>query len=115
MGKRRQAPAPTEPPSVPLPPQIYEATLGTGGRVIKGAQITQDQAETLRKSGQDVVVCGPNLAMNRALAKPIEQNANGSWKPCPPHRNLGPYVLPHCQPDPRTPEGHTFYETPSRK
>ena len=29
--------------------------------------------------------------------------------------NAGPLALPHHQPDPRPPDGHTFYETPNRK
>jgi hypothetical protein len=40
--------------------------------VVKGAEITQAQAEARRRAGDDVVVCGPNLALNRALAKTIE-------------------------------------------
>lgn len=97
------------------PPTIHEACLVEEGGVKKGASITQAQAEKRRTLGQDVVVCRPDLAANRALAKTIERNANGSWKLCPPHANAGPHALPHCQPDPRPPAGHTFYETPNRK
>src|SRR5260370_13315512 len=111
MGKRKPAPQPAQPP----PPQVYEATLGAAGAVVRGQQITPAQAEARRRNGQEVVVCGPNLAANRALAGTIEHNANGNWKRCPPHASAGPHALPHYQPDPRPPAGHTFYETPQRK
>jgi hypothetical protein len=101
--------------SEPHPAQIYEATLGGDGAVIKGKLITQADAEVRRQSGLDVVVCGSDLSVNRALAHSIERNANGSVKRCPPHPNAGSHALPHYQPDPRPPDGHTFYETPRRK
>lgn len=112
MGKKKPAPAPAAPPA---PSQIFEASLGAGGSVAKGPSLTQAQAEARRKAGQDVVVCGPNLAANRALAGAIERGANGTAKRCPPHASAGPRALPHYQPDPRGPAGHTFYETPHRK
>jgi hypothetical protein len=94
---------------------VFEATLGPNGRVIRGNVITQQQAEVLRANGRDVVVCGPDLAANRSLARTIELNANGTAKRCPPHPNAGLEALPHFQPDPRPPSGHTSYETPNRK
>jgi hypothetical protein len=107
---------PSATPSVSqFPPQIFEASLGASGSVVKGSALTQAQAEARRQAGLDVVVCGPNLAANRSLAGVIERNANGSAKRCPPHASAGPYALPHYQPDPRPPAGHTFYETPNRK
>jgi hypothetical protein len=96
-------------------PEIFEATLGFDGSVTKGKAITQAEAETRRKAGDDVVVCGPDLRANRSLAFTIEHNANGKVKLCPPHASAGNLSLPHCQPDPRPPDGHTFYETPKRK
>jgi hypothetical protein len=96
-------------------PEIREATLGANGAVHKGAIITKAQAEARRSAGLDVVVCGPDLSSNRQLAQQIELNANGPYKRCPPHANAGAHALPHCQPDPRGPHGHTFYETPHRK
>ena len=102
-------------PAPPPQPHIYEATLGPGGSVVRGDSIAQDRAEELRGRGRDVVVCGPELAANRSLARTIEVNANGAAKRCPPHPNAGPQALPHSQPDPRPPAGHTFYETPHRK
>jgi hypothetical protein len=114
MGKKKTPAAPTA--SSPLsPPQIFTATRGANGAVVKGNQITQPQAEVLRRAGQDVVVCGTNLAANRQLAFTIERNANGNAKRCPPHKNAGPLALPHYQPDPRGVAGHTFYETPNLK
>lgn len=113
MGKRKPSPAT---PAPPVAPQIYEAALGGGGSVRKGAAITQAQAEARRKAGLDVVVCGPDLGANRSLAGVIERNANGTAKRCPPHYDsAGSRALPHYQPDPRPPDGHTFYETPNRK
>ena len=41
--------------------------------------------------------------------------ANGNPKRCPPHPNAGVHALPHYQPDPRPPDGHTFYETTNLK
>jgi hypothetical protein len=105
----------TRKPAAPPSPQIYAATLGANGAVVKGAAVTQAQAEAMRQLGQDIVVCGPSLAANRRLAGTIERNANGTAKRCPPHVNAGPHALPHYQPDPRPPAGHSFYETPNRK
>jgi hypothetical protein len=96
-------------------PLIFKATLGVGGEVIKGAQITEAQAVAERQVGRDVVVCGSDLAANREVAKHIECAANGSYKRCPPHAGAGPDALPHYQPNPRPPAGHTFYETTNRK
>ncbi len=101
--------------AVPLLPEIYEATLGGNGSVHKGQPLTQARAVARRKIGQDVVICGANLSANRMLAGSIERNANGSAKRCPPHASAGANALPHYQPDPRPPAGHTFYETPNRK
>ncbi|MGD9713073.1 MAG: hypothetical protein AB7V46_13520 [Thermomicrobiales bacterium] len=98
-----------------MSPTIHEATRLGGGAVRKGSQITQADAEKRRQNGLDVVVCGPTLGPNSALAQQIEANANGRWKRCFPHQSAGPNALPHYQPDPRPPEGHTFYETPNRK
>jgi hypothetical protein len=111
MSKRKKA----TPPETPAEPQIFEASLGAGGSVIRGAPITRAQAETRRRAGQDVVVCGPDIGANRSLAGAIERAANGTAKRCPPHASSGPDALPHYQPDPRPPGGHTFYETPNRK
>ncbi len=83
--------------------------------MVKGESLNQAEAEARRRLGTDVVVCGPSLAANRKLAGTIETTANGSAKRCPPHDSAGPHALPHYQPDPRPPEGHTFYETEHRK
>lgn len=112
MAKKKEP----KPSTAALPePRIYEATLGANGAVVKGTELTQAQAESRRKAGQDVVVCGDNLTMNRQMAGEIERNANGKSKRCPPHANAGANALPHYQPDPRGQKGHTFYETPNRK
>jgi hypothetical protein len=101
-----QAPAPA--------PTIHEATLLSGGGVKKGKAITQAAAESLRKQGVDVVVCGSDHGANMSVAREIEKSANGTFKRCPPHASAGPDSLPHYQPDPRGPAGHTFYETAKR-
>lgn len=112
MAKRK---APTAVPVSTAPPQIHEATLGANGAVTKGTAITQAQAESERRAGRDIVVCGPDHAANRRLAGQIELGANGSAKRCPPHPSAGAHALPHYQPDPRPPAGHAFYETSNRK
>ena len=112
MAKKKPALAPSLPST---PPRIHEAILGKGGAIIKGKALTQAEAETMRKAGQDVVVAGENLSANRSLAGAIEKRANVKTKRCPPHPSAGKNALPHYQPDPRPPEGHTFYETPKRK
>jgi hypothetical protein len=104
-----------KPPVVLPPPQIFEASVGANGAGVRGQTITQARAEARRRAGQDVVVGGSDLSANRNLAKAIETNANGNAKRCPPHPSAGHHALPHYQPDPRPPAGHTFYETPHRK
>ena len=96
------------------PPQIYMATLGSLGRVIRGAEITEAQAVLERFAERDIVVCGPDRKANRRLAYRIESQ-RGPCKDEPPHEKSGPYALPHYQPEPRPPEGHSFYETEKRK
>ena len=98
---------------------IYEAMLGPPGvgSVIRvPPPITEVQAVALRHMGRDVVVRGPVVAANKAIARAIEQAVNGvgHYKRCNPHVNAGPHALPHYQPDPRPPQGHTFYETANR-
>jgi hypothetical protein len=94
--------------------KVFKATLGSLGRVIRGQEITEAEAVAERLAGRDVVVCGDDLKANRGLAQQIESQV-GPYRAGPPHTRLGPYVLPHFQPDPRPPEGHTFYETDKRK
>ncbi len=96
-------------------PKIYKASLGTGGDVLRGAELSESAAIKERQAGRDVVVCGQDTISNRELARQVEHAANGNCKACPPHYAMGPGALPHYQPDPRPPEGHCFYETKSRK
>src|SRR5947209_20609895 len=98
MARKKKPPVPQ---SAPPPPQIFEASLGTNGSVVKGQPITQAQAEARRRMGLDVVVCGPNLSANRSLAGTIETGANGKARRCPPHASAGSNALPHYQPDPQ--------------
>jgi hypothetical protein len=94
---------------------IHEAYLRADGVVEKGNRISRTQAIALRRAGKDVVVCGTDGEKNRFTAQGIETEANGKAKHCPPHSNAGDHALYHFQPDPRPPEGHTFYEKFSRR
>lgn len=98
----------------PHPPTIHRATRGSLGRVIRGGEISEVEAVEERRQGRDVVVCGDTLKANRAVAQAIEAQV-GPYAAGPPHTRLGPYALPHFQPEPRGPAGHTFYETDTRK
>ncbi len=112
-GNKRVRPI-VAPSTAPLGPSIHEATVLSGGGVRKGKVITQAQAEALRRNGQDIVVCGPQHGANMLLARDIEHNANGAYNRCGPHAWAGRNGLPHYQPDPRPPAGHTIYETATR-
>jgi hypothetical protein len=100
------------------PARIFEATLepGPSGVVLRGLEIAQEDAIARRKAGGDVVVCGDDIKADARLARQIEA-AVGPCKQEPPHKESGAHALPHFQPDPRPPQGHTFYETenPQRK
>jgi hypothetical protein len=61
-----------------------------------------------------VVVCGDDVDANRRLAERIEYTV-GPRERGEPHSRTGPRALPHYQPDPRPPQGHTFYESARRK
>ena len=97
-------------------PSIHEAELepGASGRVLRGATIDFDAAVARRRAGQ-------NHAARRACTVPrlLRQHkpragSHSHGRHRPPHL-AGPFALPHYQPDPRPPEGHTFYETARRK
>lgn len=96
-------------------PRVFKAKCAKNGDVIKKDEITEAEAIDERKAGRDVVVCGDDVSANSNLAKKIEQSANGTWKRCGAHANAGANSLNHYQPDPRPPDGHTFYETKKRK
>jgi hypothetical protein len=97
-------------------PTIHEAELASGpsGAVLRGAEIDFATAVARRQRGENVVVCGDDINANRRLANSIE-SAVGPWRRSEPHRSAGQMALPHYQPDPRPPDGHTFYETARRK
>lgn len=99
----------------PEEPGIFEATLGTNGAVHRGPPIDLETAVERRRNGFDIVVCGPDSGVNRRLAGHIERTANGNVALEYPHRSAGVRALPHWQPDPRPPRGHSFYETEHRK
>jgi hypothetical protein len=112
----QDATAPATPePALPAP-MIHEAELESGpsGGILRGAEITFDQAVARRRTGGDVVVCGDDTDTNRRAAEQIE-SAVGPCVRGEPHSKAGPRALPHYQPDPRPPAGHTFYETARRK
>src|SRR5215831_9817429 len=92
-----EAPTPARQP-VP-PPTIHEATLASGpsGAVIRGAEIDRGTAIARRMAGDNVVICGTDLAANRELARGIEA-AVGPYKRQMPHRrHAGGHALPHFQ------------------
>lgn len=95
-------------------PTIHKASLGSQGRVIRGTQITEEQAVAERKAGRDIVVCGLDGKANRRLAQRIE-NGVGPNVHADPHLSAGRYALPHYQPNPCPPDGHSFHETDKRK
>jgi hypothetical protein len=111
MAKKKAAAS--APPAAP--PVIHEAIRLPNGSVQRGGVLTEEQAIAQRQAGDDVVVCGADQKANRRLAGYIERTANGSAKACFPHASAGANALPHFQPDPRPPDGHTFYETRRRK
>jgi hypothetical protein len=94
--------------------KVYKATRGNLGRVVRGQEITEAEAVLERRAGRDVVICGRELEANRSLARAIESQV-GPYKIQPPHRQSGPFSLPHFQPEPRPPTGHSFYETSNLK
>jgi hypothetical protein len=118
MSKKRKGatPSPQDASEGPAQPTIHEAELASGpsGAVEYGAEIDSDMAVTRRRAGGDVVVRGNDLRANRTLARAIE-SAVGPCERQDPHDEAGPNALPHFQPAPRPPEGHTFYETQQRK
>ena len=109
MAKKSNASQPSTPP-----PRIFTATLGSPGRVIRGREITEAEAVQERLIGRDIVVCGLIRKLNRNLARRIEAQV-GPYILSAPHKDAGAYALPHFQPEPRPPAGHSFYETEHRK
>jgi hypothetical protein len=98
-------------------PTIHEADLESGpsGAVLRGPEIDLGAAIARRTAGENVVVCGPDLADNRDLAQQIEAAVGPYVRGVPHTRTAGPLALPHFQQaDPNHP-GHTFYETAQRR
>jgi hypothetical protein len=94
--------------------QVYRATLGRKGDVLKGEELSEDQAIAARGAGVDIVVCGGNTMANCRLARRIE-SAVGACRHDGPHERAGVEALPHWQPLQRPPQGHSFYETERRR
>jgi hypothetical protein len=106
----------------PLPepeqPAIHEATRATDGSdaVDRGAALSRKQAIARRKSGGDIVVCGPDTMQNDQLAGEIEVTATSAGGKCIYHGpHGGPLSLPHWQQKDPPPEGHSFHETNKRQ
>jgi hypothetical protein len=93
---------------------VFEAHLGVNGAVVRGKKLTTKEAEEYRKKGYNVVVCGTDFRANRARAEAIEKGANGNVVHHGPGVRAGMNALYHFQPDPRGPQGHTFYESIGR-
>ncbi|HEX6985518.1 MAG TPA: hypothetical protein VF170_09085 [Planctomycetaceae bacterium] len=88
------------------------------GEVYRGPRCSKEQAVAWRRLGRDVVICGDDAAENERLARDIEEAVSGAGnvKRHPGHTaTAGPRALPHYQPLMRPPDGHTFFETRSRK
>ena len=114
-GKRNLSPSTTSSTSSATP-TIHKANRRDNGSIAKaGGPIDESEAVDCRKVGIDVVVCGDDHDKNKWKARDIEAAANSPYKRCGMHRKVHNLGLPHYQPDPRPPEGHTFYETDSRK
>jgi hypothetical protein len=94
---------------------IFQAYTSPGGAVTRGHRIKMAEAVSLRKTGRDVVVCGPDESANRQRAETVERTANAEAVHHAPHPNAGPDALWHFQPLTRPPAGHTFYERSTRK
>ena len=109
-------PIATKPPK----PTIYEAELESGPseRVVRGAEIDFDAAVFRRRRGENVVVCGDEIAANQRQAGRIEAAVGPCVRAGPHTRHAGPFALPHYQQtrrNPPGPPGHTFYKTVRRK
>jgi hypothetical protein len=107
------APDPTRTTPPPPPPTIHEAELASGpsGAVLRGNELDFAAAVARRRAGQDVVVCGDDLAANRHLAGQIEAAVGPRTGPQKPHVKAGPFALPHFHQVSRLPDGHCFCET----
>jgi len=99
--------------------RYFEATVAADGSgdVIRGAEISQKAAVDRRKSGDDVVVCGPDPAENRREASAIETTASGVGNVIRhgAHGMAGANALNHYQAITPPPPGHSFYESKSQK
>jgi len=113
MSDEATPPAATPPVSPPPAPTIHEAERGSGasGGVVRGAEISPEEAVARRQTGEDVVVCGPDTDANRRLAEQIESRVGPYVRSAPHKRSAGPRALPHFQQQNPTVAGHTFYET----
>ena len=89
------------------PARICKAMRGNLGRVIRGAEITEREAVLERLAGHDIVVCDGGFKANRALARKIESQV-GPCKEEPAHTDIGPYALPHFQPNRARPKATPF-------
>ena len=104
--------------SAPILPTIHAAGVATDGSdaVDRGAELIRPAAETRRRAGEDIVVCGPDPFANDRLAHNIEQAVTPPGSRCLHHGpHLGSQSLPHWQHKPPRDSGHSFYETPVRK
>src|SRR6266851_507077 len=103
----------TTSPAASPDPEVYEATCAMDGSdaVDKGTQLTRSQAEARRRTGLDIVVCGPDPFANSRFARAIESAVTLSTGRCIFHSpHLGPLSLPHWQQNTPPPIGHSFFE-----
>jgi hypothetical protein len=117
MAEGKDAQAAVDPETLPPPQAIHEAERESGpsGAVLRGSALDLATAVARRRTGADVVICGPDMDANRRQAYQLEFAVGPVTKPQSPHTRAGPMALPHFHQRSRSPEGHTFYETPKRK
>ena len=103
----------TTPPPVPT---IHEAERASGGSgaILYGPEIDFAAAVARRRRGEDIVVRGGDVDVNRRLAGAVEAGVGPCYR-CDPHKRAGPMALPHRQQDDAPPIGHAFDETTRRK
>src|SRR5438105_2150974 len=98
--------------------EIYAATCAKDGSdaVDRGVRLTEAEAVARRKTGGDIVVCGPDTIRNDALARKIEAAATPPGGVCIYHGPHGGLLsLPHWQQAVAPPAGHSFHETNRRQ
>lgn len=101
----------------PPPVQVFRAERAGGpeGAVERhGEPLTDEEAITALRSGEDIVVCGPERRPNRNKARTLADAAFGSSTEEAAHERAGRMALPHFHDSERISPAHAFYESPPR-